>query len=71
MKKHGLNIKLLFADFLEKGTFCSEINLYNGSKTTNNGLKAQTVCTRSCEFLTKLAYKYLDSKMFFLYSTND
>jgi hypothetical protein len=25
MKKHGLNIKLLFADFLEKGTFCSEI----------------------------------------------
>jgi hypothetical protein len=27
MKKHGLNIKLLFADFLEKGTFCSEINI--------------------------------------------
>jgi hypothetical protein len=25
MKKHGLNIKLLFADFLGKGTFCSEI----------------------------------------------
>jgi hypothetical protein len=27
MKKHGLNIKLLFADYLEKETFCSEIRL--------------------------------------------
>jgi hypothetical protein len=26
MKKYGLNVKLLFADFLEKGTFCSEID---------------------------------------------
>jgi hypothetical protein len=25
MKKYGQNIKLLFADFLEKETFCSEI----------------------------------------------
>jgi hypothetical protein len=27
MKKYGLNIKLLFDDFLEKGTFCSEIKI--------------------------------------------
>jgi hypothetical protein len=30
MKKYGLNIKLLFADFLEKGTICSEIKYAKG-----------------------------------------
>jgi hypothetical protein len=32
MKKYSLNIKLLFADLLEKGTFCSEIKIAEASK---------------------------------------
>jgi hypothetical protein len=34
MRKHGRNIKLLFDDFLEKGTFCSEINIRHSKSSS-------------------------------------